>query len=65
VSEHKPDHIMDYSAISRETGITVHALRTRKWAGTMLPPDRYIGRSPVWRWETIRPWVLHQLANKR
>ncbi len=50
--------LWSYADISRMTGITVGALRKRLATGTMPVPDMRFGSSPVWKPETIIPWMM-------
>lgn len=43
--------------IADRLGVKVSTVRQYKLRGTLPPPDETIGRSPVWREETISAWI--------
>ncbi len=43
--------------VARAIGISRRALERLRAAGGFPPPDKVIGRCPVWRVETIHAWL--------
>lgn len=56
-----PDELLSMQDIADMAGISLGLVRWHKWAGHLPDPDRYVGRSPAWRWATIRGWVEARL----
>ncbi|ASU61228.1 hypothetical protein CGQ36_06535 [Nocardiopsis dassonvillei] len=42
--------------IAARLGVTAATVRSYKHRG-LLPPARYVGRTPVWRAEEIETWI--------
>ena len=51
------DDFVSYADLVELTGDSRELLRYHLWAGNMPDPDKRFGRSPAWRWSTIRSWV--------
>ncbi len=45
------------SAVAKALGVSRRVLERERAAGRFPPPDLTIGRTPLWRVETIRRWV--------
>jgi predicted DNA-binding transcriptional regulator AlpA len=44
--------------IAKLTGLKIETLHTYRSRNTLPEPDKYMGRTPVWKLETIQSWVL-------
>lgn len=42
--------------IAERLGVKIETVRQYKLRGDLPPPDDYVGRSPVWKDETIQAW---------
>ncbi len=54
------DDLLDTSDVAELVGVKVPTIRTYLHRGDMPKPDRVIGRSPVWRRETIDAWLAER-----
>ena len=43
--------------IAKQTGLKTETLYKYRKRNTLPNPDKYIGRTPVWKQETIDNWV--------
>jgi predicted DNA-binding transcriptional regulator AlpA len=43
--------------IAKALGVSRRAIERERSAGRFPPPDRTIGRMPLWRPETVRAWL--------
>jgi predicted DNA-binding transcriptional regulator AlpA len=43
--------------IAKLTGLKIETLHTYRSRNTLPEPDKYMGRTPVWKLETIQSWV--------
>jgi predicted DNA-binding transcriptional regulator AlpA len=43
--------------IAKLTGLKVQTLHTYRSRNTLPEPDKYMGRTPVWKSETIKNWA--------
>jgi predicted DNA-binding transcriptional regulator AlpA len=43
--------------IAKLTGLKVQTLHTYRSRNTLPEPDKYMGRTPVWKLETIKNWA--------
>ncbi len=46
-----------FGDVVRATGLSRRTLERERAAGRFPPPDRVIGRMPIWRVSTIRRWL--------
>lgn len=44
--------------IAKITGLKVGTLHSYLSRNTLPKPDKYMGRTPVWKTETIKQWAL-------
>jgi hypothetical protein len=43
--------------IAKLTGLKIETLHTYRSRNTLPEPDKYMGRTPVWKLETIKNWT--------
>ena len=43
--------------IAKLTGLKIETLHTYRSRNTLPEPDKYMGRTPVWKLETIKDWA--------
>jgi predicted DNA-binding transcriptional regulator AlpA len=43
--------------VAAALGVSRRTIERERWAGRFPPPDRKIGKMPVWAPETIRDWL--------
>lgn len=54
------DDLLDSSAVAELIGVKPATIRTYRHRGDMPPPDRTIGRTPVWLRDTIDRWLAER-----
>ncbi len=52
--------LLDTEAVARVLGIRPESVTRYKARGDLPQPDMMFGRSPVWRAETIREWMVRR-----
>jgi predicted DNA-binding transcriptional regulator AlpA len=53
----EPDQLWEIRDIAAATGLKPQTIRWHRCVGHLPPEDQMLGRSPGWRYETIRPWL--------
>lgn len=51
------DTLLDVDAVAERLQVKASTVRTYHKRGTMPKADKYFGRSPVWRDDTIQSWI--------
>jgi predicted DNA-binding transcriptional regulator AlpA len=49
--------VLRISEVASSLGISRRALERERAAGRFPPPDRIVGRMPLWRVQTIERWL--------
>jgi hypothetical protein len=52
-----PSLLWRLNRVASELDISRRALERERAAGRFPPPDKVVGRMPLWRPETIRRWI--------